>query len=82
LGDAAAAVASIEKAIASVPARAPDAQINLANALFDAGRHAESIGHYDNALAAAPDDAGAMDLPPGQRANRGRSAGVRAAVWV
>ncbi len=59
LGDAAAAVALIEKAIAAVPARALDAQLNLANALFDAGRHADSIRHYDQALAATPDDAGA-----------------------
>jgi len=59
LGDAAAAVASIEKAIAAVPARALDAQLNLANALFDAGRHADAIRHYDQALAAMPDDANA-----------------------
>jgi tetratricopeptide (TPR) repeat protein len=56
-GDAAAAVASIQKAIAATPARAGDAQLNLANALLDAGRAREAIAHYDNALAAAPGDA-------------------------
>ena len=58
-GDAAAAVVSIHKAIAAAPARAGDAQLNLANALLDAGRAREAIAHYDNALAAAPGDAAA-----------------------
>ena len=58
-GDAAGAVASIEKAIAANPGRSADAELNLANALLDAGRARDAIAHYDRALAANPGDAAA-----------------------
>jgi len=58
-GDAPGAVASIEKAIAANPARGADAQLNLANALLDAGRAGDAVQHYDRALAANPNDAAA-----------------------
>ncbi len=57
LGDAKAAVATIEKAIAAHPTRGDSAALNLANALFDCGRYAQAAALYARALTLAPDDA-------------------------
>ncbi len=56
-GNAKAAVAAIEKAIAAHPARGDSAALNLANALFDCARYADAAKQYARALAAAPNDA-------------------------
>jgi len=56
-GDAKAAVAAIEKAIAAHPTRSDSAALNLANALFDCARYADAAKQYARALAVAPNDA-------------------------